>query len=268
MLNMNLFRRELKANFKNFLIWTVVLVGMFLAIFLLYPSIINSDNIEMMNEFMKLFPEDVLKAFNMDISSLDTAYGWLKSEGFVFILLIVGCYAGILGSNILLKEESDKTIEYLNSLPIKRRQIVLSKVLVGLLYIVLLVLLVMVFNYIGVSIDAEVDFQGFALLSITPLFPAVVIYGICLFLSTFSHKTKKMLGLSLGIVFVSYIIQVVSQMGEKVEFLKYFSVYTLSDIRNVIANAEINPIMVVVSIVLTILLIVATTIHYEVKELI
>ena len=64
---------------------------------------------------MSLFPDDLLKAFNMDISSISSAYGWLKSEGFVFVLLIIGSYSGIMGSNILLKEENDKTIEYLNS---------------------------------------------------------------------------------------------------------------------------------------------------------
>jgi hypothetical protein len=69
----------------------------------------------------------MLKAFNMDISSMDSAYGWLKTEGFVFVYLIVGVYASIMGSNILLKEESEKTIEYLNSLPVKRRDILKSK---------------------------------------------------------------------------------------------------------------------------------------------
>jgi ABC-2 type transport system permease protein len=65
-----------------------------------------------MEEMLKVFPPEVLKAFNMDISSIDSAYGWLKSEGFIFVLLIIGCYSAIMGSNVLLKEESDKTIEY------------------------------------------------------------------------------------------------------------------------------------------------------------
>ena len=121
-----MLRRELKINFKSFLIWTPILVVLFLAVFSIYPSIISSDNIQMIDEMIKMFPEEMLKAFNMDISSMDTAFGWLKTEGFIFVLLLTGVYASILGSNILLKEESDKTIEYLNSLPIKRRSIFFS----------------------------------------------------------------------------------------------------------------------------------------------
>ena len=98
-----LVKRELKVNLGNFIIWFLIVAGMFALIFLLYPYIIEGNNGEMIDEMIKIFPESVLKAFNMDIASLDSAFGWLKSEGFVFILLITGCYSAILGSNIILK---------------------------------------------------------------------------------------------------------------------------------------------------------------------
>ena len=118
-----MLKRELKVNLKSFIIWTSILLGMFLIVYLMYPAIINSGSIDAMDEMMNMFPDEMLKAFNVDISSMDSAYGWLKTEGFFFVYLIVGVYASIMGSNILLKEESEKTIEYLNSLPIRRRDI-------------------------------------------------------------------------------------------------------------------------------------------------
>lgn len=263
-----MFKREMKVNFKSFLIWLLILVGIFTVVFLVYPSIINSDNVKMMDEMMEMFPEEMLKAFNMDISSIDSAFGWLKTEGFIFILLLTGCYSGILGSNILLKEESDKTIEYLNSLPIKRNAIVLNKALSGLLYIVLIVVALGVFNFIGLSFSGEFDKKMYILLSITPIFSSFVIYFICMFLSTFTHKTKKMLGVCLGIVFISYVLQTLSSLAENVEFLKYFSVFTLADIRNVITDITINPLMVLISIVLSILFLGLTIIRYNKKELV
>lgn len=263
-----MFKREMKVNLKSFIIWTTVLLLIFLIVYLMYPSIVASDNIKMMEEMMKIFPEEMLKAFNMDISTMDSAYGWLKSEGFVMILLIIGCYAGILGSNILLKEESDKTIEYLNSLPVKRTDIVISKTIVGLIYIILMVLITGIFNYIGLSLSGNFDQKQYLLLSITPLFPAMVIYFLTLFISTFTHKTKKMLGLSLGIVLVSYMLQVFSTIAEETEFLKYTSVFTLADIRNVIVDITINPIMVLITLGLSVVFFVATIIHYNKKELV
>ena len=263
-----MFKRELKINLKSFIIWTSILIGLFLVVFLVYPSIINSANIKMIDEMMKIFPEEMLKAFNMDISTIDSAFGWLKTEGFVFVLLITGVYSGILGSNILLKEESDKTIEYLNSVPVTRKNIVLNKILCGLFYIILMIVIIGIFNFIGLSLSGEFDIKSYILLSITPLFSSIVIFAICLFLSTFTHKTKKTLGISLGIVFVSYFLNVISEIGESTEFLKYISIFTLADIRNVILNVSINPILVVLSTGITIVFMILTMIHYEKKELV
>ena len=263
-----MFKRELKINLKSFVIWTSILIGLFLVVFLIYPSIINSANMEMIDEMMKIFPEEMLKAFNMDISTIDSAFGWLKTEGFVFVLLITGVYSGILGSNILLKEESDKTIEYLNSVPVTRKNIVLNKILCGLFYIILMIVIIGIFNFIGLSLSGEFDRKSYILLSITPLFSSIVIFAICLFLSTFTHKTKKTLGISLGIVFVSYFLNVISEIGESTEFLKYISIFTLADIRNVILNVSINPILVVLAICITVIFMILTMIRYEKKELV
>lgn len=263
-----MFKREMKVNFKNFIIWLLVLIAIFLVVFLVYPSIVNSDNIKMLDEMMAVFPQEILKTFNMDISSMESVFGWLKSEGFVFALLIIGCYAGILGSNILLKEENDKTIEYLNSLPIKRNNIVCSKVLTGLIYIVLMVLILGIFNFIGLALSGDFNKTQYILLSITPIFPSVVIFFLCMFLSTYAHKTKKMLGVSLGIVFISYVLHTLATIAEPVEFLKYFSVFTLADIRNVIIDISINPLMIIISIGLSVLLFTLTLIRYNKKELI
>ena len=261
-----MLKRELKINFKSFLIWTSILVFVFLIVFLMYPSIINSENAKMLDEMFKVFPEEVLKAFNLDLGSMRSAFGWFKTEGFVFVLLITGCYSAILGSNILLKEESDKTIEYLNSLPISRTRITISKIMTGIFYIFLLVITLLIFNFIGLYLSGEIEKKIFLMLSITPLFSSSVIFAFCMFLSTFFNKSKKMIGISLGVVFISYILQTFSTISESVEFLKYFSVFTLSDIRNVITNVSINPAMVILSLILTIIFLGLTIIRYEKKE--
>lgn len=263
-----MLKRELKVNFKNFIIWLSIIISLFLVIFLIYPSIINGNNIKELDNLMKIFPEQVLKAFNMDISSINTAFGWFKTEGFVFILLLTGCYAGILGSNILLKEESDKTIEYLNSLPITRNKIMITKTLSGLIYIFALILLLAIFNGVSLELSGKLDYKLFILLSITPLFSSVVIYFLCLFLSTFTHKTKKMLGITLGIVFISYICYMFSNLADETELLKYISIFTLSDTRNVIENVNINPLLIGLTFLISIILLSLTAIHYNKKELV
>ena len=263
-----MLKRELKINFKSFLIWTVILMLMFLVVYLVYPFIISNENIELMDEMMAMFPEEMLKAFNMDLSSIDTVFGWLKTEGFIFVLLIVGAYASILGSTIVLKEENDKTIEYLNSLPIKREDILFSKIKCAIIYILLMVLIIGIFNYIGLELSGNFDRKQYILLSFTPIFSALPLFSISLFISMFMHKTKSSIGISLGIVFVSYFLQIIAGISDVTENFKYFTVYTLSDIRNVILDIAINPIMIIISLLITILFIIGSYIKYDKKELI
>jgi len=263
-----MLKREMKINLKSFIIWMSIILGLFLLIYLVYPSIVNSDNIKMMDEMMKLFPEEVLKAFNMDISSMDTAYGYLKTEGFVFILLLTGVYSSIIGSNILLKEESDKTIEYLNILPITRKSILKDKLICAFTYILSMIIIIGLFNFTCLMFSGEFNIKEFILLSITPIFSSLPIFVISLYISTFTHKTKKILGFSLGFVLVEYFLNILSEMNEVTEFFKYFSIYTLSDIRNVILNVNINPIMPIISLIIIILFIVLTNERYNKKELV
>lgn len=262
-----MLKREFKINLKSFLIWCFITVGLYLLVYLIYPSIIESDNIKLMDEYVKMFPEEMIKVFNLDISSMDTMYGWLKSEGFIFILLIIGVYSSIIGANIVFKEESDKTIEYLNSLPIRRSSILMDKIIVGIVYIVLMIILVGLFNYVGLTLSGEFDKVEFLLLSITPIFIALPFFSISLFLSMLFKRNKKTIGLSLSIVFISYFIHMLSGLNETTDFFKFFSIYTLSDIRNVIINNSINPIMIIISILISILFIVCSFVRYESKEL-
>ena len=262
-----MIKREFKTNFKSFIIWLLVLIIMFLVVFLIYPYIITDDTMKQMDELMKIFPEEVLKTFNMDMASISTAYGWLKTEGFVFVLLIIGIYSSILGGNILLKEESDKTIEYLISLPIKRSKIITSKIVVGITYIILITLLLGLFNYIALSISGSFDHKQFILLSITPILIGLPLFAINLFISTFFHKTKKTIGISLGIVFVSYIINVLSSLSSNVESLKYLSIYTLADTRNVISNNNINLVNILICMIITCTFAIITYLRYNKKEL-
>ena len=263
-----MIKREFKINFKNFIIWLSILLIMFLVVYLIYPYIVTDETMKDMDELMKVFPPEVLKAFNMDLTSISTAYGWFKTEGFTFVLLIIGFYASILGGTILLKEENDKTIEYLSSVPIKRSSIVTKKIIVGITYILLIVIILGIFNYISLMISGDLNQKEFILLSITPILIGLPLFAINLFISTFMHKTKKTIGISLGMVFIFYLLNMLSELSTKVEFLKYFSIYTLADIRNVISNVKINPVMVIISLSITILFVFGSYIQYNKKELI
>ena len=263
-----MIKKELKTNLKSFIIYLSLLSLMFLFVYLIYPFIINDENMEKMNELLSAFPSDVLKAFNMDISSIDTAFGWVKSEGFVFALIVMGIYASILGSNIVFKEEVDRTIEYLSFLPITRKKIMTNKIISSLILLFSMVIIFGLFNFIALLISSDFNKKEFFLLFISPLLIVFPLFFLNLFISTLTKRNKKLIGLSIGLVFIFYILNMLSELSEKVEFLKYFSVYSLANTRQIIIDSKIGIFPIIISVLLSVILALLSFIFYDKKELV
>ncbi len=263
-----MLKRELKLNLKSLLIWSMVLVSLFLLVFSVYPSIVSDKNVDAINEMMKVFPKDVLEVFNMDIASMSSAFGWFQTEGMTFLLLIGGLFAGILGATILTKEESDKTIEYLYSKPITRNKIVTSKILCGIINILTFNLIITLFNLIALKISGDIDLKLFLMISLSPLIVHLVLFFVSLFISNFFTKTKKTMSLAVALVFISFFLQIIGNMSDKIKVIKYFSVFEILPARNIILNNKIDIIRLIIALTLMIVFGILTYIRYNRKELV
>lgn len=262
-----MLRRELKINQKSFWIWTSILLILFLFVLAIYPSIIGGENRQAIQELMKMFPKELLQALNMDLVGIDSAFGWFQTEGFMFLSLVGTLYASITGATILLKEESDKTIEFLYSKPITRTQIVTAKVLCGFFYITAMTLLISIVCGIGFAISGSFDFSLFCQLMTSLYLVYLVCFFLLLWFSTYQKKTKKMWTIAIGFVFLSYILQMLATLSDKVSFLKYLSVFELASARDIITNGSLSWAVVGIAFLVMIIAISGTYLHYNRKEL-
>lgn len=263
-----MLKREFKVNLKSLIIWSVILIVLFSICFMVYPSIMSSDKSYMLNEMLNTLPEEMLKAFNMDLVGIDSVFGWFQTEGMIFLILLGGLYSALLGSTILVKEENDKTIEFLYSKPITRNKILNSKIICGVINILIFTTLIALFNFIGLLISNDIEISKFLLLSFTPLFIFYTIFFITIFVSTFFHKTRKTIMIGIAFVLVSYFLQVISNMGENINFIKYFSVLSLVNTRSIIATNSLEIGYYFASIFIMVICIIGTYIRYNKKELI
>ncbi len=259
-----LLKKEFKDNFKSLLIWASIISIIYIIIIALYPSIISSSN--NINEMLEGFSPEMLEIFNMDIIDLSKYSGWYTSEGLIFVILGIGIYSAILGSSIVLKEENDRTIEYLAVLPISRTKILLTKIIVGIIDILLITLIVGLINTIGASIIEEINFIQILMISITPYLTSLILFFISLFISMFFKKTNKTLPISIGLVFGFYLIDILTKLSDKLECLKYLTPITLADTRSLICNNEFNIMYVFITIIISIFIGSLSIILYNKKE--
>ncbi len=260
-----MIKRELKINLKNLIIWITVMTLILILMFSVYPSIAEGSNGMNINDLIQVMPQNLIAAFNIDLVDMSSVTGFFQSEGLVILMLVYAIYAGQLGSTILLKEESDKTIEFLYSKPINKSDIITPKLIAGIIYIIIFIIVINLVLATGLLINDE-SIKQVLLLNTSMILPSVSIFTLTLLISTFFTKTKQTSAMSFGLVFLSYFIQIFSNFSDKIEWLKYFTVFTLSDTRNLVANNTFDGINIIIFIVLNILLIFLIYINYNRKE--
>lgn len=123
---MNIFKMEFKRGFKSLLLWTGICAAMAALFTLLYPSMLQSDMLALMNAKLASLPKELVDAFhlsNEDITQLPNFFAYM----FQFILMATCIYGTMLGLTALSKEEGEGTIEFLYAKPVSRTQIVSAK---------------------------------------------------------------------------------------------------------------------------------------------
>ena len=181
--------------------------------------------------------------------------------------LLGSCFFAILGGSILLKEQSDKTIDFLFSKPIKKSKIVTSKLLTGLIYIFIFNLVISLTTLIGLNLSNDFNFKHWFLSSIAPVFIHTFFFCLSLLISNYFKKTNKSITFNIGIVLGTYLIGVISLMSEKLEFLKYFSPFEYINSKTIVTNNSLdifNLILLTTYVIITLMVLYST---YNKKEL-
>jgi ABC-2 type transport system permease protein len=224
---MNIFKRELKANLRSLIIWGIIVI-LFVMIgvskFSAYYE--NPEMLAILNDM----PPALLHAFNMQAFNLTTIGGFFGVM-FTYFALIVSIAAAMWGSDIISKEERDKTVEFSLTLPVTRSRVVTGKALaavvncVGLLLITLGASLVSVAQY-----QPDSEFYRFLTLCMVALFIMQLTFlAVGLFLGCAMKQYRRASSVAVSLLLGTYFLSVISGLNEHLEFLKYFSPFKYFD---------------------------------------
>ncbi|MBO0476487.1 ABC transporter permease subunit [Vagococcus sp. DIV0080] len=224
---MTITKIEWQMNKKSLLIWTLslsIIVVLFMSIF---PSMSNSAMADMMTTKLSSLPENMLKAFHLNSGpSLIEPTGYFAYV-FQYIFIAASIYAVMLGSKMLVKEETEGTIEFLYAQPVSRSRIIGEKMVASIAMIGLFWLVIY-----GFSLGATVFFNNtkFAtkdiVIGLSKIFATewfVLLFFLCLGFLLSSLLKQANLGISMGLVFIFYLGGIMGDLEEKLSFLKDIS---------------------------------------------
>ena len=228
---MNIIKFELKKESKSIMTWSVI-TGLVLILFMaMFPTMENSDMMDIVMAKMDALPSAMLEMFNIssavDFSNIIDYFAY----AFQFILMVVCVYGAILGTNALSSEENEGTIEFLYSKPITRSSIVSKKIIVSVisLFILIMVLgLISIGFVIAFTSDKSEIMSNILLMKevfVGSFIAGLVFMSIGFLISVLLKENKSPIQIGLGVFFGTYMLGIISKLNDSFEFLKYLSPY-------------------------------------------
>jgi ABC-2 type transport system permease protein len=221
---MNIFLRELRANLRSLLIWGGIVIGfIFIGItkFSAYEG--NPEILEMLDSM----PAALMEAFQFNAFNLTTITGFYGVM-FSYFSLIATISAAMWGSDIISKEERDKTVEFTLTLPITREKLITAKILAAMVNCIGLLIIMWVASLAAVAqYQPDSEFYDFLLLLMLSLFIIQMVFlSVGIFLGCSMKQYKRASAVAVSVLLGTYFLSIISGLNENLSFLKYFSPFT------------------------------------------
>jgi len=254
-MNSNLFIKEMRRNIVSLVIWTVIIILLISVTMAVYPTFLANQS--QVLGMMSLVPKGALQFKGIsNFNDLLSPLGFYASNNLVFMMVLGSVFAIVLGSNILLKEEYNKTAEYLLTKPLSRGEIFLSKLAVVFLNIFLLNLFSSVAGLTALELVQKGGFsiRAFLILSVYSLLLNLFFGASGLFISTLVKRAKPVTTLTIGLVLIFYFIYTISKISGSASQIGYISPFKYVGVDVINPQYRLEPLSVLYFAGITLLL--------------
>lgn len=219
---MTIFLRELKARRNSLIIWSVSMVALVYLSMAKYGALSEGDQV--LSDLVAQLPDSVQAFFGMSGLNVTTLRGYYGVV-FLFVALLGSVHAGMLGADLLAREERDKTSEFLYTRPVSRRYIMVNKALAGLVNVVALNAVTTVGSLLAVS---QFSSSGSINDELRLLMVAFLLLQLTYFLAGLALAAvlpdPKRPGKAAGVlIFLGYLVYVVTSIQPSLAPLRYLS---------------------------------------------
>ncbi|MFA6939971.1 MAG: ABC transporter permease subunit [Clostridiaceae bacterium] len=262
---MNIFIRELKANRKALIIWSICMVLGVMSGMAKYTAYSSGGASSQIFDKIPYSLKALIGMGSFDVTKISGFFAML----FLYIELPAAIHAVLLGNGIIAKEERDKTTEFLMVKPVSRTVIITSKLLASLVNIVIinLVTLVSCILMVGAYDNGE-DITGEIMIFFLSLFIVQLIFlSLGALLSSLIKKSKASGSIATGILFGSFIIAKITDLTDRVNIINVFSPFKYFSYADIVNGKGLSVFATVLSIILIAVFFALTYFFYSKRDL-
>lgn len=260
---MTLVKHELRQGRTAFLIWTAA-IGFLLAVCIfLFPEMKGQmDSVNDVFASMGAFTA----AFGMDRLNFGTLTGFYAVECGNVLGLGGAFYAALCAVGILSKEEKERTADFLLTHPVSRTRIITEKLIAVLIQITAMNIIIYALSVGSIAAVGEaIPWKEISLLHIAYYLLQLELAGICFGISAFLHRGS--VGIGLGIAAVMYFLNLIANIAETAEFLKYITPFGYCEGADIVSSGNLDGAKLAVGAVIGISGIVIAYLKYTKKDI-
>jgi ABC-2 type transport system permease protein len=224
---MNIFVRELRANLKSLIIWVVITI-LFIAVgFSKFSAYYNNPD---MLGILKDLPQGVLSAMDLNSFNLTTVTGFLGIM-YTYFALLLSIAAAMWGSDIISKEEGDKTVEFALTLPVKRSKLITAKTLAAVVNSFALLLVTGLITVASAQkYQPDREFYTFLFYILLAVFILQLVFlAVGIFLGCAMKQFRRAGSVAVWLLLATYFLSIIASLDAKLDFLKYFTPFKYFD---------------------------------------
>ena len=260
---MTLLKHELKQGSRTLAIWTAS-IGFLIAICLfLFPEMKGEmDGVSDIFASMGSFTA----AFGMDRLNFGTLIGFYAVECGNILGLGGAFFASLIAVSALAKEEKERTAEFLLSHPVSRVSVISSKLAALVVQIIVMNVVIFALSAACIAIIGEEPaWKESCLLHLAYFLLQLELAGICFGLSAFLRRGS--LGIGLGIAAMMYFLNIIANISEKAEFLKFITPFGYAEGADIVSNASLDGKLILIGMAFALIGVAAAYFWYSRKDI-
>jgi len=262
---MNIYLKELKDYRKSLLFWSLSIIAFMLAAMSKYQGYQKSGT--SINDLINSLPAGLSAVLGFKGLDLQSGGGFF-AMCVLYLSLMLGVHAVLLGSSIISKEETDKTIEFLYAKPVSRNRILFSKLLAAFTEIAVLNIVTLASSVVTVAAFYEGPSINGDILFLMPSVFFIQLWFLVIGASfaAIMRRPKHAGMLSAAVLLATFIVSAFVDISDQFSFLKYTTPFKYFDPKTIFSDGKYNVSYIVITVVIVSVMLAGSKIAYKNRD--
>jgi ABC-2 type transport system permease protein len=208
--------------------------------------------------------KQILGFSTFDVTKIGGFYAFL----FPYLEITVAIHAVLLGNGIIVKEERDKTTEFLITKPVSRYTIITSKLFAAFVNIAVINIVTLLSSLAIIPSFGKEDITGEILaLMLSMFFVQLIFLFLGTFLAAVFRKPKASGSVAVSILLGAYIISKITDVTDQLNAINIFSPFKYFSLTDMVNGSGLNFVIVILSVLLSAVFAFSTYYFYVRRDL-